>query len=292
VFGELTLKPTQRTELLAGLRYDNFKNSDGAIITDGAPQTFADREFDFWSPRLAGRYQVDDAVAVRAAYYQGFRAPTLSNLYRSFETPTFRGLSNPNLKEERLKGGDVGLDFRAGALTSQVNYFYNILKDFVGSAEVGFVTGKFTVQNENVAQIRSRGLEFVGDLRFTKEMGVTVNFAYTDSVVTRGPYEGNKTEGTPEQAISVSLYQRSPSGLSWNLRWRYVGDTFQDITNTSEGFQDAHSLLDALVTYRVKKNLDLFVSGTNLLDEEYISDGFGQTLGAPRQISAGARLRF
>jgi uncharacterized protein YcnI len=42
----------------------------------------------------------------------------------------------------------------------------------------------------------------------------------------------------------------------------------------------------------VKKNLDLFRVATNRFDEEYISDGFGQTLGALQQLSAGLRANF
>lgn len=94
-FAEVSLKPWDKTEILANLRYDNFRNTDGSIVTDGIARPFANRTFNIVSPRLAGRYQIDEALAVRASYYEGFRAPTLAELYRSFSTPTFRGLSNP-----------------------------------------------------------------------------------------------------------------------------------------------------------------------------------------------------
>ena len=137
IFAEASLKPWEKVEILGSLRYDNFRNSDGRIVTNGITEKFSDRTFNLVSPRIAARYQFSEPLAVRAAYYGGFRAPTLAELYRSFETPTFRGLSNPNLKVERLWGGDVGFDFQRGKFSGQLNGFYNRLKDFVGSEEVG-----------------------------------------------------------------------------------------------------------------------------------------------------------
>jgi hypothetical protein len=46
------------------------------------------------------------------------------------------------------------------------------------------------------------------------------------------------------------------------------------------------------VGYLVKRDLEVFLAATNIFDELYISDGFGQTLGAPRQVSTGVRLSF
>jgi hypothetical protein len=34
------------------------------------------------------------------------------------------------------------------------------------------------------------------------------------------------------------------------------------------------------------------VAGENILDDQYIADGFGESLGAPRQTSVGVRFAF
>jgi hypothetical protein len=182
------------------------------------------------------------SLALRGAYYEGFRAPTLAERYRSFESPTFRGLSNPDLEEERLRGGDVGLDIRHGAFDGQVNYFYNHLRNFVGSAEVGFVDGKFTVMNTNVAKIRSRGVEMIGNLRLKEYLWLNGNYAYTDSEVVEGPFKGNQTEGAPRHVVSFALSYFAPFGLSLSPRGRWIDKAFQDITG--EAPMDAHFVRD------------------------------------------------
>jgi outer membrane receptor protein involved in Fe transport len=111
-----------------------------------------------------------------------------------------------------------------------------------------------------------------------------------DATVIEGPLKGNQVEGAPDNAASFSLLYQAPFGLTVNARARYVGDTFQDISN--EAFQDAHWIFDLYASYQVLKHLQVFVGVTNLFDEKYIADGFGQSLGAPRQVFGGLRGSF
>jgi len=289
-FGEISLRPTDRIEVLASLRFDHFSETDGRIVTDDTPDQFPDRTFNVASPRVSVRYQFSRPVALRASYYQGFRAPTLAERYRSFETPTFRGLSNPDLKEERLRGGEVGVDINVGRISGQVNFFYNRLSDFVGSAEVGDVDGKFTVINSNIGAIRSEGVEFIGSVRLTNRFSLLANYAYTDGKVTEGELTGNALEGAPRHVASLGFHYAGRRGESFDLRARHVDKAFQDITN--EEFMDSHFVVDLFGSYPVHRHVSLVLEAENLLNRQYISDGFGQTLAAPRQISGGVRLHF
>jgi outer membrane receptor protein involved in Fe transport len=289
LFAEASLKPTPSTEILAGLRLDQFEDTDGRIVTNGVAQNFADRTLDIASPRIAARWQFSQPAALRAAWYKGFRAPTLAERYRGFETPDFRGLPNPELKEERLTGAEAGVDFARGGLRGQLNVFENKLKDFIASEFVGFVNGKDAIQTANVAEIRSRGVEVIAEQRLTNALVVSLNYTYLDAEVTEGPLAGNKVEGAPENAYTLALTWRS-GGWTVSPRLRYVDETFQDITN--EAPQDAHTLVDFFASYVLRKNLELMAAAENLFDEKYIADGFSQGLGAPRRFSVGARLRF
>ncbi len=220
---EVSLKPIDTVEILGNLRFDAFVDSDGRIVTDGVAQTFSDQTLTIVSPRIAARWQFSRPVAIRASFYEGFRVPTLAELYRSFESPTFRGLSNPNLNAERLLGGDLGLDVRVWRLSGQLNGFYNRVKNFVGSEEVGFINDKFTVRAANVAEIHSRGFELMASLQITDDLSFTTNYTFTDAKVVKGPLKGNDVEGAPENVAGFWLYYRAPFGLTVNPRARYVG---------------------------------------------------------------------
>jgi outer membrane cobalamin receptor len=148
LFGEASVFPLLRFEILGSLRGDFFRNFDGRTIESGVVTNFDDKSFNEVTFRLALRYQVVDAVAIRGAAYRGFRAPTLANLYRSFGTTSFVGLSNPQLEPETLIGGEVGLDLQAKAakLTVQLNGFYNVVNDFIAGVAVAF-DPIFTTEN-------------------------------------------------------------------------------------------------------------------------------------------------
>jgi hypothetical protein len=45
-----------------------------------------------------------------------------------------------------------------------------------------------------------------------------------------------------------------------------------------------------MVLQQVHPRIDVFLAGDNVFDEEYIGDGFGQSLGPPREMSVGVRL--
>jgi outer membrane receptor for ferric coprogen and ferric-rhodotorulic acid len=75
-----------------------------------------------------------------------------------------------------------------------------------------------------------------------------------------------------------------------NARGRYVDNSFQDISNTA--LQTAHFIFDLFASYPVHERLEVVLTAENLFKKKYISDGFGQVLGAPQQISGGLRFRF
>lgn len=163
------------------------------------------------------------------------------------------------------------------------------MKNFTGSEDVGDIDGKFTVMNANVAEIRSRGIELIAALQMTRYLAFNASYTYTDAKVIDGPLTGNLVEGAPRNAASLSPLYHGPA-WTLNARARFVGESFQDITNTA--VQDAHWIIDLLVAYQVSKHVSLFIRGLNIFNEKYIADGFSRELGAPRQFLGGVRASF
>ena len=273
------------TSWVAAFRRRPASSQRSAFIRVRAPRSWPARAWIVRQLRRRDRHERKSSLFRR----EGLDRLQSARRHRSFESPTFRGLSNPELEEERLRGGDLGVEIRRGSVAAQINGFYNRLENFVGSAEVGFVDGKFTVQASNVAEVRSRGVEVMGTVQIAARMNVGGHYTYTDAEVTEGVLEGNDVEGAPEHAYGLTLAYVGPR-MSVAAKWRYVDETFQDITN--EAPQDAYSIVDLLAEWRLRSHLVLFLAGENVLDDEYVADGFGGELGAPRQVSVGVRLLY
>ena len=62
-------------------------------------------------------------LSFRGAIYRSFRAPGLNNLYRSYSSPTFISIANPNLSPETLTGGELGADLHIHSVVVGATYF-------------------------------------------------------------------------------------------------------------------------------------------------------------------------
>lgn len=294
VFGETSIRPVRNLELLASLRYDDFKTSDGAIVSNGTATAFDSNAFDRFDPRLAAAYRINDAVKLRGAWYRGFRAPTLSELFRRFGTTTFVGLPNPELDPERLSGGELGLDLNFGALSSQINVFRNNVEDFVGGVVVAF--RPFTTRNENIGEIRSRGVEWINTYRFDERFRVDFGYTYTDAEIIRHIDDpeliGNRVEGAPKHFASLALGYDNAQGLSFSVRGRHLGAQFQDSSNETR--IGAHTVVDLFASYPLATHLSAYVTVENLLDNGYTANALGglPQRGAPFQFIGGLRWRY
>jgi outer membrane receptor protein involved in Fe transport len=295
LFAEVDIAPGDDLEFLLSLRQDYFDNKDGRDITNGVVTKFPDKEFDDLNPRLAMRWQATDQVALRGAVYSGFRAPTLSELYRAFGTSEFQGLPNSQLDPENLEGGELGLDVAVGSFYGQINAFYNEVTDFVGGVAVAF-DPVFTLQNFNIGQIETQGVELIGEVRVARSWTFAASYTYLDAEITDNVDDpsvvGNRVEGAPENAVSFRVGYRQPQGLAATFRGRYVDEQFQDSSNTTR--LPSHTVFDLYASYPIGSRVEIYGTAENLFDEEYTSDAFGglNHRGAPRQVSGGVRVRF
>jgi outer membrane receptor protein involved in Fe transport len=297
IFGEVTWKPTSRLEILGSLRQDYFRNYDGIDTTAGVTTEFEAKTFDQLDPRVAARYQLVPELALRGAVYRGFRAPTLAELYRAFGSASFQGLPNAELEPETLVGGEIGVDItpRGFPLYSQVNYFHNEAENLVGGVVVAF-DPIFTLMNQNLGKIRSRGFEWINQLRLHRAWSATVNYTYTDSEITENIDDptlvGNHVEGTPPNYFSFGVTYSEPSRPTVTFRGRYVDEQYQDATN--ETYVPSSTVFDLFASYPLKDEVELYFIAENVFDAEVIAEAFGglNTLAAPRQFFAGVRLRM
>src|SRR5439155_24375416 len=116
---------------LASLRYQEFKNYDAFDGAPGGVGRAPDQRTSSLDPRISARWAVTPQVALRAAAYKAFRAPTLDNLYRAFATPSGIFFGNPALKPETLPGAEAGFDLNRGGLRLQVTAFTNTIRDLI-----------------------------------------------------------------------------------------------------------------------------------------------------------------
>jgi outer membrane cobalamin receptor len=301
-FGQLGLKPFA-IPLVATLsaRYDHFRNYDGFDGNPGGSGPQPDKNKNSVDPRLALRYQLMEALALRGAVYRAFRAPTLDNLYRGFSTTSGTFLPNSQLGPETLVGGEVGGDVKFGRFGAALTWFRNDVHNLIGSRNLadselppGFFFGS---KNINVGKVRSDGVEFGADYAFSKTVRANAAYTYTRSRVLENPQDpasvGKQTPNIPRNFAVAGL--RWQPRRRWNaaLQARWVDRTFGDSDNTLP--QDSHFIADLHVAYQMTQLVQVFFSASNLFDRRYVGTNSGfepQKLGPPLQVFLGMRWQL
>ncbi|WP_300540977.1 TonB-dependent receptor [Maricaulis sp.] len=203
---------------------------------------------------------------VRASFGEGVKNPGIYELFGFF--PDFFA-GNPNLDPERSRGWEVGWDqsvFGGDAFLSVV-YFRSELEDEIFT---DFSVFPSTARNASTQSERS-GLEVSGSWDISGSLSAFGSLTALDS-----EENGVAEIRRPEFLASLTI-DWNPADTPWSgaLSIDHTGEqtdtdfgTFRTVT------LDAYTLVGGQVRWDAAENVQVYVRGENLLDEEY-QDVFG-----------------
>lgn len=295
--------------LTGGVRVDHWRLSDGhreeRDTASGAAtlrQNFAGR--DDW--RMSGRAGVNwkpwQALDVRAAVYNSYRVPTLNELYRPFRVGNDITEANPELKPERLQGGELGLRYQPiKAVGVELTVFANSVHDAVGNTTIGTGPGNFPVvgfvpeggvlrQRRNIDRVRSRGAELSGHVSIGPWL-VEGSYAFTDAEIRKAAQSpalvGLELPQSPRHAAFARISYEQTGRWGASFSGRYVGRVFEDDLN-NRTLSDSFTM-NGTAWVMLRPGLKLQVRGENLADVEVEAGRTADnlvTLAAPRTVWA------
>ncbi len=284
--------------LTGGARVDHWRLSGGfagEVRPDGSVQSdrrFVARSGTIASFRGAARWQVGEALALRASAYTGFRVPTLNELYRGFTIFPVATRANAALDPERVRGVEAAVELRPLAgVTMTVTAFDNRLSDAIANVTIA----PNLRERRNVAAIRARGIEAMlgmasGPWRFD------AGWAYSDARVradaddmAAAPLDGLRPAQTPRHSGSATLAW-ARNGWLVQTGVRHIGAAFEDDRNVD--VLPAATTIDALIRLPIRRGFALVLRGENLADETVVTRNAAGSidLGAPRTYWLGLRF--
>lgn len=217
-----------------------------------------DRFDDADTYRLQASYRLSDTTRLRATAGTGVKNPNNFELF-GFDPSGFVG--NPNLKPEKSRGWDIGIDqtFFGGKARVSATYFEAQLKNEI---ETTFIT-----TNNIDGKSDRRGVELTLDAALGD--AVTLGAAYT--------YLDADEDGVRE-------IRRAPHIASLNLNYRFLERASATLSVRHNGEQDdtlfslfgsqpvsikAFTLVNLNATYDLTENVQFFGRVENLFDEKY-----------------------
>jgi hemoglobin/transferrin/lactoferrin receptor protein len=287
--------------VIPGVRYDRFTTE----ADDLEVNKIEDNEL---TPRLAVSYSPNDWLSVFASYAQGFRAPSVNELYLDgvhFSLPhpilfdpqngqnvfiNNNFIANPELKPESSESQEVGfsLDFNdllvtGDVLQSKVSYYQSDIRDLI-DLQVDFAfdpscfnppflpcsAGTSSSANVDLATINGAELES----RY-ENSHIAINLTY--SVIDGEDDSTGSDLGTltPDR-LNLDIRYKADSinaqlGARWQLARRFerrIYDESNDIFTINES-RNGYGVLDIYASWRSVENVYLTAGVDNVFDRDY-----------------------
>lgn len=272
------------TSLTGAVRADNWQATRGfrreTDVSTGAPLLDlrpSNAEATVVSARLGLARRVG-AQQWRIALYNGFRPPSLNELYRPFRVGNDVTEANNALKPEKLDGIEAGWRYGSPRLTLDLGWFYNRLVDPISNITTGFGPGTFPTagfipaggvlrQRQNAGEVRAMGLELSGRWAASERLTLTVSGTATDAEMRGGDValKGKRPAQAPSYLMSVGGdYRLGRTRLSAD--WLFIGESFEDDLNRQR--LSAASRLRLLAERPVREDLSLRLIVDNALDAD------------------------
>jgi outer membrane receptor protein involved in Fe transport len=305
------LTPLPKLTLTLSGRVDHWRNYDGhnleVNVPSGTPtpnnRLLDDREDTVFSPRVAAMYHVTDRVNVWGDLSSGFRAPTLNELYRQFRVGTVLTLANNDLGPERLKGGEVGINIAPRRdLTWRTTWYDNRIENPVANVTIAVTPAQTTQQRQNLGRTRIWGLQTDVEYRVGPSVRLSAGYLYNQAKVkefeANPALVGNYLPQVPVHRGSVQASWSNPRYLNAAFSVMFLGRQFDDDQNVRvvPGFTEPglpkYAIADFMVSRTLHRTLDVFFGVQNLFDEEYFVGTLPTTIGSPRLVNGGVRIKF
>lgn len=243
--------------------------------------------------QIAGAWKLNEgATVLRASFGQGFKAPTLYQLYSVY--------GEKNLRPEAADSWDVGVEHHLGdgATAISATWFQRQTKDQIDFVSCAFGStlaicrpggvGRFGYYS-NISRATAHGLELTGATRLGG-LDLAANYTWTDA---KNAGRGDRNRGKflarrPEHQANLTASYDWPVGLTSSLTLHFVGESFDDAANTVR--LKAYILTDLRLSCRVNDAIEVYGRVENALDQSY---QMVRNYGAPgRGAYLGVRTRF
>lgn len=225
------------------------------------------------SPKIGVTYNATDHFRIKANYGDGFKAPSVSQLYYDLDMqmgPNWVHLTgNPNLKPEKSKSWDLGVEAEFGKGYGSLTYFDNDVDNLITSIPKGKDSNGHNLHRyENVNKARIKGLENTLGYRFND----TLEFKVTSTLLDAKDTSAGKdlTQRARLSQIYQLIYDDHKdtgwSAVLWNqLDYKFVtGKAWE----SGESVKKSYSLTNFSLTRKVNKDTRVYGSVQNIFDKK------------------------
>ncbi|MDG3087616.1 TonB-dependent hemoglobin/transferrin/lactoferrin family receptor [Vibrio hannami] len=263
--------------LNAGIRYDSFEADPSS--DDGFTTTRSKNSNDAWTGKVGAVYHLNSELSTFAQISQGFKAPTVEQLYYEYDTGADY-IPNPDLKAETSTSYEIGFRHQGDATNLELIGFVTQYRDFIDSEDVDNGDpdpdpdpdrDAFTIVNRDEVDIS--GVEFSTTVRLDKAVSYAPKGLYTRLSIT---YLDSEDQATGKSLDSVAPLS-SIIGLGYDNVEKGFGTLAslklaakKDAWSDEEQIDSAgYGVMDITAYYKPVTDLTISAGLFNAFDKKY-----------------------
>jgi len=295
--GEEAFVPSSKTSSVAGFLYEELpygpwkfsfgaRVADDKVEADSFPQAglpASSRSFTPWSLAAGALYAFTKewALAANLSYTQ--RSPTFQELYADgphLATDQFV-VGNANLNIVKSTGIDVTLRYQSRLATGSIGAFYNDFSNYIALLPTGIfrladrsvvpVGTPDSIEQFNYSQVAARFYGFEGQVAFPlwERAGKSVTLAFqADYVNARDTTNDQPLPFIPPLRFGATIgYQQEVFQASLGGIFAAAQNQVPQFGTTTPGYANVFVNASYRLKFAAGPSLELFVQGTNLLDQ-------------------------
>ncbi len=244
-----------------------------------------------WSASFQTKYNPTKKLSIRAGYAQGYRSPSLKELYLEFIDVNHYILGNTNLTPERSQDAQLTFGYNPHrTLQLNLNLYKTWIKDRITLTE--YETLKYSYENISSYSVHGFQPSIVWNFK-NLESRTESSVGYWSSNI---DYEGPAVYGTVLDLMQTLRYHFEKPDINISLNYRYVGaqPIFRQANDTiSIDKIEAYNMLNLSLqkSFFIDK-FSVVLGAKNLLDvrSANVSSGGGGTGGAHSTSYGASRI--
>lgn len=247
----------------------------GVVLAAGARLDDHDRFGSHWTFGANGAVPLGDGWRLRGSFGEGFKAPTLYQLFGGF-------VGNPALQPETSRSFEAGIEKgnRNAGLHAAATLFRRNSRNLID------LDSSFVYQN--VARARAQGFELELGAVITDTLRAQAAYTYLKA---RDLTQARDLARRPRHALSVSADWTTPlAGLKLGADLRLQGDSVEYSFSGTPRVLDGFAVATLRASLPIGEKVELYGRIENLTDARYETAGSFSTAG--RSAYGGVRVRW
>lgn len=225
---------------LAAYVQDEFRPDEKWLIIPSVRFDHSDQFSNKLTSNLAATYNAADDVRIKAVVGQGYKTPTVNDLYIFWEmyaaNPGGKGqfyVGNPDLKPEKSLSYELSVEKDWGdRSTVHFGLFRNEVKDLIGTYWTGKmtedypdiypgITGDRIMAYENIPEALLQGVELYGSHRIGKDIYLNAGYTFLDA---KDKTAGTRLKDRAKHQVTFGVSYQPENIYAWDLSFDLVSN--------------------------------------------------------------------